>query len=104
MYVPSQPHLSLLPPSFSGGSNDYLRPTLFLVAAMSRPVAGTRKSSVIITLPGSPKGAVENLTAIIRVLPNACLQNAGLQPSRNLHAGGVKKLEADTGISPTQQV
>jgi len=58
-------------------------------AAMSRPVAGTRKSTVIITLPGSPKGAVENLTAIIRILPNACIQTAGLQPSRKLHAGGV---------------
>lgn len=69
---------------------------------MSRPVAGTRKSTVIITLPGSPKGAVENLTAIIKILPHACIQSAGLQSSRKLHTGGIKKLEADAGISPTQ--
>ena len=103
MYVPSQP-LSLL--SFRPLSPEGLTTTSIpycLVAAMARPVAGTRKSAVIITLPGSPKGAIENLTAVIKILPHACIQNAGLQSSRTLHAGGIKKLEADAGISPTQQ-
>lgn len=64
---------------------------------MSRPAAGVRNSSVIITLPGSPKGAKENLQAVIKTLPHACLQAAGAD-SRSLHAGGVKRLEKDAGI------
>ncbi|KAI5921552.1 hypothetical protein F4810DRAFT_677635 [Camillea tinctor] len=66
-------------------------------AMMSRPVAGVRNKSVIITLPGSPKGAKENLEAVLKTLPHACLQVAGID-SRSLHAGGVKKLEAEAGI------
>ncbi|EGR47882.1 uncharacterized protein TRIREDRAFT_78561 [Trichoderma reesei QM6a] len=66
-------------------------------AMMSRPTAGVRNKTVIVTLPGSPKGARENLQAIIKTLPHACLQAAGSN-SRALHAGGVKKLEADAGI------
>ena len=65
---------------------------------MSRPVAGVRHKSLILTLPGSPKGAKENLEAVIKLLPHACTQAAGAN-SRALHAGGVKKLEADAGIS-----
>ena len=65
---------------------------------MARPVAGTRKQSIIITLPGSPKGAKENLEAVIKLLPHACIQAAGAE-SRPLHEGGVKKLEKDAGIS-----
>ncbi|EHK20293.1 uncharacterized protein TRIVIDRAFT_58736 [Trichoderma virens Gv29-8] len=68
-------------------------------AMMSRPTAGVRNKTVIVTLPGSPKGAKENLQAIIKTLPHACLQAAGSN-SRALHAGGIKKLEADAGIDP----
>ncbi|KAJ5159810.1 MoeA C-terminal domain IV [Penicillium canariense] len=67
-------------------------------AMMSRPVAGVRDKSLIITLPGSPKGAMENLDAVVKLLPHACLQAAGAS-SRSMHAGGVKKLEAEAGIS-----
>ncbi|KAL6231287.1 hypothetical protein BDW75DRAFT_233732 [Aspergillus navahoensis] len=66
-------------------------------AMMARPVAGTRHKSLVITLPGSPKGAKENLEAVIKLLPHACTQAAGAD-SRTLHAGGVKKLEAEAGI------
>lgn len=66
---------------------------------MSRPVAGTCKSTIIVTLPGNPKGAKENLEAIVKLLPHACVQAAGLQESRKLHSGGVKKLEAEAGIT-----
>ncbi|KAL4820603.1 hypothetical protein BDW67DRAFT_152747 [Aspergillus spinulosporus] len=66
-------------------------------AMMARPVAGTRHKSLVITLPGSPKGAKENLEAVIRLLPHACTQAAGAD-SRTLHAGGVKKLEAEAGV------
>lgn len=64
---------------------------------MSRPVAGVRNKTVIITLPGSPKGAKENLQAVLKTLPHACVQAAGAD-SRILHQGGVKKLEAEAGI------
>lgn len=65
---------------------------------MSRPVAGTRGQSVVVTLPGSPKGAKENLSAILKLLPHACVQAAG-GDSRSLHAGGIKKLEKEAGVS-----
>ena len=65
---------------------------------MARPVAGVRNQTLIITLPGSPKGAKENLEAIIKLLPHACTQAAGAN-SRQLHSGGVKKLEKDAGVS-----
>lgn len=64
---------------------------------MARPVAGVRNRSLILTLPGSPKAAKENLEALIAMLPHACQQIAGAD-SRTLHAGGVKKLEKEAGI------
>ncbi|MCJ1357699.1 MAG: hypothetical protein MMC33_007695 [Icmadophila ericetorum] len=64
---------------------------------MARPVAGVRNKTLIITLPGSPKGAKENLEAIIKFLPHACMQAAGID-SRTLHSGGVEKLERETGV------
>ena len=65
---------------------------------MSRPVAGVRYKTLIITLPGTPKGARENLQAILKLLPHACMQAAG-ENSRRLHAGGVKKLEEEAGVA-----
>ncbi|KAK4187099.1 Gephyrin [Podospora australis] len=67
-------------------------------AMMSRPVAGVRNKTVIVTLPGSPKGAKENLQAVVKTLPHACLQAEGAN-SRALHSGGVKKLEKEAGIT-----
>ena len=40
-------------------------------AMLSRIVTGIRKRTLIINLPGSPKGAVENLQVVIPVLPHA---------------------------------
>lgn len=68
------------------------------VALMARPVAGLRKQTLILTLPGSPKGAKENLEAVLKLLPHACIQAAGAE-SRPLHEGGVKQLEKDAGVS-----
>ena len=41
------------------------------MASLSRAVAGIRKQSLIINLPGSPKGALENLEAVWPVLGHA---------------------------------
>jgi molybdenum cofactor synthesis domain-containing protein len=40
------------------------------LAALSRAVAGTRGKVLIVNLPGSPKGAVESLDAIVEVVPH----------------------------------
>ena len=40
-------------------------------AMLSRVVAGIRKKTLIINLPGSPKGAVENLQVVLPVLSHA---------------------------------
>ncbi|PNS18794.1 Gephyrin [Sphaceloma murrayae] len=69
-------------------------------AIMARPVAGVRNRSLILTLPGSPKGARENLEAVIKLLAHACQQAAGAN-SRELHAGGTKALEQQAGLSST---
>jgi molybdopterin adenylyltransferase len=40
------------------------------LAALSRGIAGTRGKVLIINLPGSPKGAVESLDAIVELVPH----------------------------------
>lgn len=40
-------------------------------AMLSRATAGIRGASLIINLPGSPRGAVENLQVVLPVLPHA---------------------------------
>ncbi|KAI4236161.1 MAG: hypothetical protein LQ352_008033 [Teloschistes flavicans] len=67
---------------------------------MSRPVAGVRNKTIIVTLPGSPKGAQENLKSILKQLPHACRQAAG-EDSRAAHTGGVKALELKAGMNTT---
>jgi molybdopterin adenylyltransferase len=46
-------------------------------AVLSRGVAGVRGETLIVNLPGSPKGAVESLGAIANVLPHAIDLAAG---------------------------
>jgi molybdopterin adenylyltransferase len=40
------------------------------LAALSRSMAGTRGNVLIVNLPGSPKGAVESLDAIVELVPH----------------------------------
>lgn len=46
-------------------------------AAISRAVAGIRSRTLIINLPGSPKGAVENLEAVWDAVPHAVAKIQG---------------------------
>jgi molybdopterin-guanine dinucleotide biosynthesis protein MobB len=48
-------------------------------AIISRAIAGIRRNSLIINLPGSPKGAVENLEAIWSAVPHAIAKLQGDQ-------------------------
>ncbi len=41
------------------------------MAALTRAKAGTIGSTLVINLPGSPKGAVENLEAVLDIIPHA---------------------------------
>ncbi|HEX6655734.1 MAG TPA: MogA/MoaB family molybdenum cofactor biosynthesis protein, partial [Candidatus Limnocylindria bacterium] len=47
------------------------------MASLSRGVVGTRGASLIANLPGSPKGAMESLGALLPVLRHAVEQLAG---------------------------
>jgi molybdopterin biosynthesis enzyme MoaB len=40
------------------------------LAVLSRSLAGTRGRVLIVNLPGSPKGAVESLNAIVELVPH----------------------------------
>ncbi len=49
---------------------------------LSRGVAGIKGRSIVLNTPGSPKGAVECLNAVIDVIPHA-LELLGEQPTRH---------------------
>ena len=59
------------------------------LAFLSRGVAGAAKNSLIITLPGSPKGAIEQLNAIGSILPHAL---SSLRGDSILHESNVTDL------------
>lgn len=46
-------------------------------AILSRAIAGIRKNALIINLPGSPRGAVENLEAVWDAVPHAVAKIQG---------------------------
>jgi molybdenum cofactor synthesis domain-containing protein len=50
---------------------------------LSRGVAGIRKSTLIVNLPGSPKGVKENLSVLLKVLPHAVELMQGKQSNHD---------------------
>jgi len=52
----------------------------FSAAYLSRQVAGVRKKSLIVSLPGSPKGAADCLAAILALVPHAISLIQGEKP------------------------
>ena len=46
-------------------------------AMLSRAIVGVRRQTMIVNLPGSPKGARENLDAVMPALPHALAKLAG---------------------------
>jgi molybdenum cofactor synthesis domain-containing protein len=64
------------------------------MAALSRGLAGVRGSTLIVNLPGSPKGALESLEAIVPVLGHALETLSGPFDHRAAAAAGRADLPA----------
>ena len=58
------------------------------MAALSRGVVGARGTTLIVNVPGSPRGAIESLQAVMPVLPHALEQLAGGDHWRGLSRMG----------------
>ncbi|MEX1246676.1 MAG: MogA/MoaB family molybdenum cofactor biosynthesis protein [Thermoanaerobaculia bacterium] len=52
----------------------------FPAAYLSRQVVGVRKETLVVALPGSPKGAADCLTAILGLVPHAIALIQGARP------------------------
>ncbi len=63
-------------------------------AMISRAIAGIRGNSLIINLPGSPKGAVENLEAVWRAVPHAVAKLQGDPEECGTPTGGAPAIPA----------
>lgn len=69
------------------------------MAALARPVAGVTKDGMIVfTVPGSPKGAVENVEALLKLLPHA-LDLASGGSGKEVHAAMGMPVRSDQASS-----
>lgn len=68
-------------------------------AAMGRVAAGVRCGSIILCVPGSPKGATENVAAVIKLLAHASDLASDAVQSRDVHEKGVCSLEQQAGVT-----
>ena len=69
------------------------------LAALSRSVVGVRGGCLIVNLPGSPRGALDSLEAIVEVLPHALETLAG--PFDHGRAGPTATRAHGSGDRPT---
>ena len=60
------------------------------MAALSRGVVGVRSGTLIVNVPGSPRGALESLEAIVPVLGHALETLAGPFDHAEVAAGGAR--------------
>ena len=60
----------------------------FPAAYLSRQIVGVRRQTLVVALPGSPRGAADCLTAILAVLPHAVSLVRGEPPTHPRPAGG----------------
>jgi len=57
-------------------------------AYLSRQVVGVRKKTLVVALPGSPKGATDCLAAILALVPHAIALVRGERPEHPTKSGG----------------
>lgn len=68
------------------GIHEYIRAKSMQITAhamLSRAIAAIRKQTIIINLPGNPKGAVESLDFVQNILPHAVAQLRGLSSAQD---------------------
>ena len=65
-------------------------------AVLSRAVVGARGKTLIVNLPGSPKGVIETLETVLPVLPHAIQILSGIQADHT-PPGGVREGHAHHG-------
>ena len=70
-------------------------------AMLTRATAGIRGKTLIVNLPGSPKAATENLTAVGEILPHAVMIVQGVDPAL---VRGQKKGESKPQPAPAGNV
>ena len=68
-------------------------------AAMGRVAAGVRGGTIVLCVPGSPKGAAENVGAVVKLLAHASDLASDKVQSRAAHEKGVCALEKAAGVS-----
>ncbi|CAG8889942.1 unnamed protein product [Penicillium nalgiovense] len=82
------------------GPSDMIAETLGFTpfTKLERPV-GVRDKTLIVNLAGYPKGAMENLEAVMNLLPHVIPQNP-----RSLHTTGVKNSNNEAGVGISQHL